>query len=230
MTSAPCCAWNRWKPIPISLDIHLGNQRQPIFLLDRPGSHAAGFFAASTEADYLLKMQQALKGRIEQAKKDRKRLTAELVVIDRQLGQYEPLDDLEVRISRTEALYAAILETDRSLPRLEEIISLIQDTQAQLDLERGAAGILGWLEGPPALEDITGLTLVLAELEDKTRHHHFEAARRAALIDLTSPPALAATAELEAVTGPEPGHPNPPDHGPGPVPGPGGLNPAPGHG
>ena len=25
------------------IDIHLGNQRQPIFLLDRPGSHAAAF-------------------------------------------------------------------------------------------------------------------------------------------------------------------------------------------
>ena len=123
-----------------NIDIHLGNQRQPIFLLDRPGSHAAGFFAASTEADYLLKMQQALKARIEQAKKDRKRLDAELAAMARQLGQYEPLDDLEVKISRAEAFYAAILETDRQLPHLEESIKQIQHRQAQLDLERARRG------------------------------------------------------------------------------------------
>ena len=67
------------------LDIHLGNQREPIFLLDRPGSHAAGFFAASSEADYLLKMQQALKSRIDQANRDKKRLSQELTDLAKQL-------------------------------------------------------------------------------------------------------------------------------------------------
>ena len=182
-----------------NIDIHLGNQRQPIFLLDRPGSHAAGFFAASTEADYLLKMQQALKARIEQAKKDRKRLDAELAAMARQLGQYEPLDDLEVKISRAEAFYAAILETDRQLPHLEESIKQIQHRQAQLDLERRAGAILGLIEGPPALEEITGLALVLAELQDKTQQQRQEATRGTVLINLTFPPELATTGDLEAL-------------------------------
>ena len=39
------------------IDIHIGNQREPIFLLNSPGSHAASFFAASTEAEYLLRMR-----------------------------------------------------------------------------------------------------------------------------------------------------------------------------
>ncbi len=182
-----------------SLDIHLGNQRQPIFLLDRPGSHAAGFFAASTEADYLLKMQQALKVRIEQAKKDRKRLDTELVAIARQLGQYEPLDDLEVKISQAEALYAAILETERQIPLLEEIINQNQQTQDLLDLEEQSAGVLELLESPPVLEEITGLALLLSELTDKTRQRHLEATRTSVLTNLTSPPALDATVELETL-------------------------------
>jgi DNA repair ATPase RecN len=77
------------------IDIHLGNQRQPIFLLDRPGSQAAAFFAASSEADYLLKMQQALKRRIDMAKASRKALDLEIDTLAGQLQGFEPLDDLE---------------------------------------------------------------------------------------------------------------------------------------
>ena len=183
------------------LDIHLGNQREPIFLLDRPGSHAAGFFAASTEADYLLKMQQLLKSKIEQSKKDSKRLDSELVALERQLDYYKPLDDLEVQINQAEILYTAILETVRQLPLLEEIMSELLLAQAQLQVKEQAAAVLGLLENPPVLEDITGLSSVLAELTDKTEQCCLETDRAAVLINLTSPPALDLTAELESLLG-----------------------------
>jgi exonuclease SbcC len=182
-----------------AIDIHLGNQRQPIFLLDRPGSHAAGFFAASTEADYLLKMQQLLKGKIEQGKRDRKRLDAELIILDRQLDHFQPLDDLEVHINQAENLYLAILETGRQLPILEEAINLQQQTQVKLHLKEQAAAGLGLLENPPELEDATGLSLLLAELTDTTKQRHLEGARISELTPLTSPPALLPTAALETV-------------------------------
>ncbi|MDD3581517.1 MAG: AAA family ATPase [Desulfobacca sp.] len=182
-----------------SIDIHLGNQRQPIFLLDRPGSHAAGFFAASTEADYLLKMQQVLKRRTEQANKDRKRLAAELDELAEQLACLAPLDDLEELIQTTEALYNAIAETHRQLPRLSERIGQIKDTATRLAQEQQAATILGGLPAPPFLEDLTGLTLVLFELEEKTRLQQRETARSAVFVGLTLPPPLAPTADLEAV-------------------------------
>ena len=183
-----------------NIDIHLGNQRQPIFLLDRPGSHAAGFFAASTEADYLLKMQQALKGRIEQAKKDRKRLDAELAAMARQLGQYEPLDDLEVRISRTEALYAAILETDRQLPLLEEIIKQIQQAQAQLDLERARRGqSSGCLRARRPWRRSPDWPWCCPNWKTKPGNSDREATRGTVLINLTFPPELATTGDLEAL-------------------------------
>jgi len=60
-----------------AVDIHIGNQRYPVFLLDQTGSQAASFFAASTEAEYLLRMQQALKTRTDRARSDRKRIAAE---------------------------------------------------------------------------------------------------------------------------------------------------------
>ncbi len=180
-----------------NLDIHLGNQRQPIFLLDRPGSHAAGFFAASTEADYLIKMQQALKRRIDLANATKKRLITELAAIAQQLEQYEPLDDLEDQIKLTEFLYADVIETKRQLPLLADIISQMLEAQTQLAVTEHSESFLSVLKSPPALQDITRLALILSELGDKTRLRRREASRTVVFTDLTSPPALAATAALE---------------------------------
>ena len=38
-------------------DLHFGDQKAPIFLLDRPASHAAQFFASSSDANKLVEMQ-----------------------------------------------------------------------------------------------------------------------------------------------------------------------------
>lgn len=181
------------------IDIHLGNQRQPIFLLDRPGSHAAAFFAASSEADYLLKMQQALKRRVDMAKASRKALDIELIALDRQLQSYEPLDALEIHLARSEALYAVILETEQQLPVMEDLRRELVRVQAQLQQERAAATVLELLKHPPALKDITGLCMLLTELIDKTRQYHLEAAKAAELINLASLPDLDPTTDLQVL-------------------------------
>jgi DNA repair exonuclease SbcCD ATPase subunit len=181
------------------IDIHLGNQREPIFLLDRPGSHAAAFFAASSEADYLLKMQQALKRRVDLAKTTRKALDAELAAIARQLKGYEPLADLEIRLNQVEALYSSIVETEQQLPALENIRGELLQTQILLHFEVQAAAALESLAGPPVLEDTTALSLLLSELTENTRQRHLEKARAGAIVNIISPPDLAPTSDLEAL-------------------------------
>jgi exonuclease SbcC len=181
------------------IDIHLGNQRQPIFLLDKPGSHAAGFFAASTEADYLLKMQQLLKVKIDQAKRDEKILSLELTDLTQQLSNYDPLDDLAVKISQVEQLYSHILAINRQLPLLDELIRNLQEIQDHLLFETHTSATLGELEHPPVLEDIAVLTQLLAELKEKSGQHRQQTALVAELMNLISPPALSTTFELETL-------------------------------
>jgi DNA repair exonuclease SbcCD ATPase subunit len=179
------------------IDIHLGNQREPIFLLNRPGSHAAGFFAASTEADYLLKMQQALKMKIDQAKREEKNLSKELDDLAQQLGHYEPLDDLGAQLGQAEQLYRQIQAADRQLPLLAERIGALQGAQDSLYLEKQLAAVLELVAGPPTLADITGLALDRSEIFQKTEQHRREISRTAVLTDLTSPPALKPITELD---------------------------------
>jgi DNA repair exonuclease SbcCD ATPase subunit len=181
------------------IDIHLGNQRQPIFLLDRPGSQAAAFFAASSEVDYLLKMQQALKRRIDVAKSTRKALDLEIATLASQLHDYEPLDDLESPLAEAEALYGAILTTAQHLPVFENLIHELREEQTQLHQEEVAAAVLEVLADPPGLAKITGLNLLLFEMTDKMRQHRLERARAAELNRLASPPDLKPVTPLEAL-------------------------------
>ena len=60
----------------VSVDVHIGNQREPVFLLNEPGTVVAGFFAASTEAAHLIAMQALLTERGRKAKAEKKRPAA----------------------------------------------------------------------------------------------------------------------------------------------------------
>ncbi len=86
-----------------AVDIHIGNQRYPIFLLDQTGSQAASFFAASTEAEYLLRIQQALKTRTDRARSKRKELLQECAELEAALEHFSPLTALESDLTAAEA-------------------------------------------------------------------------------------------------------------------------------
>ncbi|MGQ9921721.1 MAG: AAA family ATPase, partial [Desulfobacca sp.] len=179
-----------------AIDIHVGNQRDPIFLLDEPGSHAAGFFAASSEADYLLKMQQALKRRREEASREQTRLQAELAELAAGLAHLAPLADLDLRLQEAEALYDVIAATVRRLPLWQDLHRDLAETTARLQGAQAVAGVLAGLQSPPALVATAGLAQLLAALEDTSRQMAQETLRQEVLAQVWQPPALAETAAL----------------------------------
>lgn len=63
------------------IDVHVGNQREPVFLLNQPPSNAAAFFAASTESAHLLAMQNLLKRQTQDAKRKKTIYTRESVLL-----------------------------------------------------------------------------------------------------------------------------------------------------
>ena len=66
-----------------SLDVHLGNQKEPIFLLNEPPSAMAAFFASSTESAHLLAMQKALRHKVRAAQGDERRVRGRLAELAR---------------------------------------------------------------------------------------------------------------------------------------------------
>ena len=183
------------------IDIHIGNQREPIFLLNRPGSQAAGFFAASSEAAYLLHMRQALKSREDYAKSTRKVLAGEGQAQEQALLRYQPLDGIGPELDRAEETYALIGANQRSLPELAGCIGTLAVKGQALSGYYQRAGLLRGLGVPPVLQDIADLMALLQQWGRISGKAGAAAARVEALGPLTAPPPLVETSSLAQLTG-----------------------------
>ena len=182
-----------------SVDIHIGNQREPIFLLDQAGSQAASFFAASTEAAYLLKMQQALKSRTDAAKSARKKILAECDEIEKELKHYERLDAVEVLLLNAEDLYAEVQKTRRFLPLLEESLRALIDTQFRLSGKMQCTLLLERLTLPPQLRDVAFLEAMGFEIECVSGALNHRCGEKELLDLLLPPPTLKEVRNLEEI-------------------------------
>ncbi len=183
------------------IDIHIGNQRDPIFLLDSPGSHAASFFAASTEAEYLLRMRQALKSRVDYAKASSKILASEGQTLEKALCRYQPLEGLEPDLARAEQTYELICLNQIYIPELSGFISSLTEKKGTLSKQQQSSGILERLGLPPELQEIAGLEALLQHWRQIAIKARVAAANSQALAPLSPHPLLGETAFLARMTG-----------------------------
>lgn len=102
-----------------SLDIHIGNQRNPIFLLDQPSSVAAQFFASSSEASHLLAMQTELKNRVRAAKREKKFQQQKMDEIRTELDELQTLPDVTLELETTRELKGRVDILEKEIPAVE---------------------------------------------------------------------------------------------------------------
>jgi DNA repair exonuclease SbcCD ATPase subunit len=183
------------------IDIHIGNQREPIFLLNSPGSQAAGFFAASSEAEYLLGMRQALKRREDYAKTTRKVLASDCQTQEKALLRYEPLDSLESELEQAEKTYELICHHQQSLPALSGCIGRLADQERTLSQQQQGAALLSGLEHPPELAEIAHLEAWLQRWRQIAGKAEVAAAGLEVLAPLSPHPPLMAAAPLAHLAG-----------------------------
>jgi len=150
------------------VDIHLGDQRHPIFLLDEPGSVLADFLAASTESAHLMAMQDLLRDKVRRAKTAEKNLTAELVRTEHSLDRLAKLPDVSLALETLRRESAALKEKTEELPRLEALSGHLQNTAQKVHNLARRAGRLGALAPPPRLSQASTLAAAIASM-DQTR-------------------------------------------------------------
>jgi len=178
------------------VDLHLGNQRQPIFLLDQAGATIASFFAASTESAHLLAMQNLLKTKVQRKKVEKRELDFRRQDLTKALDGLHALPGLARELEQAATLLNAATTITRLLPKLEgqgrALRTLLQRRQA---LTHGRE-VLGRLLDPPALRPVLGLHNWLLTFGRKTEAARATAARTAVLATLAGPPKLWAPAQL----------------------------------
>ncbi|SHF04595.1 exonuclease SbcC [Desulfacinum infernum DSM 9756] len=183
------------------IDIHIGNQKTPIFLLDQTGSQAAAFFAASTEAEYLLQMQQELKTRTDMAQRDRRELQAALARTEKELERFGDLPRLCRSLEDAEALYEEIQGLQRAIPAVEGLIRSLERALGQQRAWRRKREELARLEAPPRLSDTEPLGRLILAVEKTGRLLSRTRSDRDVLEALTPPPFLRDTPGLERLMG-----------------------------
>ncbi len=179
------------------VDVHIGNQKAPIFLLDQSGSQAAGFFAASTEADYLLAMQQVLKEKTVVAQRERKRLKEELEQLEKAILALAPLPAMAQEMKQAEDLYAEIEAKHRAIPLLESFIQRAESLKHRLDLWAQKSRQLQHLHTPPQIHDTALLKDWLHRLEKTLQWIHTTRKTATSLARLARPPELKNAAVLQ---------------------------------
>lgn len=178
------------------IDVHVGNQREPVFLLNQPGSNAAAFFAASTESAHLLAMQNRLKRRTQDARRTERELETRIREVESEMAAYAPLPDIELGLESARELDAAARGLQTEIPVLEKGI----ETQARLWKDREnlqeRARILDGVEEVSSLHDVAGLALLLKQMKLVELQQNVAVGRSGALASLQESPAGEPTTQL----------------------------------
>lgn len=183
------------------IDVHVGNQREPVFLLNQPGSNAAAFFAASTESAHLLAMQNLLKRKTQDAKRQERDLKASLGRIEADLDRFAPLPDIAVDVEKARELENSANRLQTVIPALEKSIQSQVDLSKTLTVKISSATTLNALSEVPKLRDVSALRTMI------TRMRHLESGKKRAasaseaLSHLAEVPVVADTRALATVCG-----------------------------
>ena len=178
-------------------DVHIGEQRNPVFLLGDKGKAAAQFFASSSDAIRLVEMQGLHKKRGSDSKKERTRLGLQQTQVSQALECLEAVPGVNEQLDEFEKQFTVLKSEETKTESLDRLLSEL--THKQRDAKRFAAveESLQSLPEPPQFDDPQSLQ----KLVDQTRAQqhaiqNLEALQKA-LQPLSKPPEFGNVDSLE---------------------------------
>lgn len=180
-------------------DVHFGEQKSPVFLLNDPGKAAAQFFASSSDAIRLVEMQDRHKGKVRDSKRDQTSLIKQQADISASLELLKPVDSIEQRLTECETRYAEIQSSTAEIKQTEALINDLDEVQKRLAEYNAILNTLKPLESPPELADTKTLEQLIAGSKlAKQAYERFDAIA-VALSDLMPAPELKDTTGLSSL-------------------------------
>ena len=179
------------------IDVHIGNQREPVFLLNEPSSAQAAFLAASTESAHLLAMQNALKTRVRTAKNEQKQVLARMEHVVAGLDRLEALPDISLDMERVEREEERLAVLEREMPELEQAGDALVQTRSTLEALQQRRDVLTELTTAQPLFPAHELADHLRQQRQLSGYRERASQVRASLRTLAAPGELADTAGLK---------------------------------
>lgn len=127
-------------------EIHFGEQKSPVFLLNESGSRAAAFFASSSDAARLVEMQHLHRTRTARARSEAKRLSSESEQNVARLAAFAAIDAISASIKAAEELQAQIAAQQQQIRVLTTVIGHLRTFAGHVTRWRDETGILEKLD------------------------------------------------------------------------------------
>lgn len=174
----------------VDFDIHFGEQKRPIFLLNDPPKAAAEFFASSSDAIRLVEMQALHKQRVRDAKREQNRLELERDEIARSLEKLLPVQELQKRVEDCEKQFFQInVDCDR-IETKENVVAKIKRVKGELARHEMLSQGYAALDAPPDFADTESLQRLVTQFEKTNFLGNKNAALEQAFEPLAAPPTL----------------------------------------
>ncbi|MFT5302356.1 MAG: DNA repair exonuclease SbcCD ATPase subunit [Mariniblastus sp.] len=171
-------------------EVHFGEQKSPVFLLNDSGKAAAQFFASSSDAIRLVEMQDRHKSKVRDAKRDHSRLRAEQTELDRRLDLLDTVPEIDVRLVKCEKQFDQIQEASSELAQAEIVIRLMGEIQTELARCESVATCVRRLSPPPKLQDESPLVRLVDSIQEVESRFTITSSESEVMGQLKSPPTL----------------------------------------
>ena len=171
------------------VDVHLGEQKTPIFLLADKSADRAAFFAASSDSHRLIQMQSLHRQKVTIAKREFRKVTDRCEQLQLLAGKYQPLEPLGERLDRLESQYAEISRNELRQNRLRELLERLRATGRQTEFAQQKAAALQGLSLPPEQTKTNQLRKLVESLQTAGQRKMRVKQLQQVLSDLQTPPA-----------------------------------------
>jgi exonuclease SbcC len=169
-------------------DVHFGEQKSPVFLLDKPGAHAAQFFASSSDAASLVEMQKRHQQKLADARRERAQLEGRAEKLGNELAALAGTDQIEAGVGQLEAEHQELGRLDFQIEELSWELETLEQAMALRDRHESEATALAALTLPPVLERPQSLEDLIDALARTQQDAERQAARAISLGSLQNPP------------------------------------------
>lgn len=180
-----------------SYDVHFARQKSPIFLLDQPGGDAARFFASSSDAALLMKMQEKHKEKVREKKGEKAILTTETERLKNFLERLKPAEEIDSSLKSVEKEYERLVALGKRIESLQLDVETLSDQTDKVEHISVRVDILKTLTDPPKLVNTGPLESLIADLADVNVTVSQEKGKKQVLSCLTEPPELHNVGPLE---------------------------------
>lgn len=171
-------------------DIHFGEQKSPIFLLNESAGRRAAFFASSSDAVKLIEMQNLHRRKVKEAKTKKSELLRQEAELKNRLDCLSSVKEIGDNLDRLEDEYKGISDEVILIDNLKQEIDALDWAKKAFSIWSHVTLVVSELQNPPQFKPTEPLHGLIASLENTISKIDFETSRVTSFSPLTVPPIL----------------------------------------